>query len=159
MRWRIAIAVLAVIGIAGAVYVGTQPKKGTVEWHKTQYLKILERVSQNTWKDKLQRAYRRVARLPQPLGESDKLFSDVIALQRHQGSLIQLGYLQCVRVFLTNPVSNDVEINGYIGRNADARHFIDIRIDGLRVVQIIAPTSDLSRIEAAIRQADVPASK
>jgi hypothetical protein len=34
MRWRIAIAVLAVLGIAGAVYLGTQPKKGTVEWHK-----------------------------------------------------------------------------------------------------------------------------
>ena len=38
MRWRIAIAVLAVLGIAGAVYVGTQPKKGTVEWHKREYL-------------------------------------------------------------------------------------------------------------------------
>jgi hypothetical protein len=40
MRWRIAIAVLAVLGIAGAVYVGMQPKSGTVEYHKKQFRKI-----------------------------------------------------------------------------------------------------------------------
>ena len=43
MRWRIAIAVLAVVGIAGAVYVGTQPRKGSVEWHKEQWIKANER--------------------------------------------------------------------------------------------------------------------
>jgi hypothetical protein len=153
---RSVIGAIAVVVIGVVVYFLSQPREGTVEWHKREYLKALERLSQNTWKDKLQRVYRRVVRRPQPLGESGRFLSDFIAVERHLDSLVRLGYLQRERVSLTNPHTRSVIRAGYLGRDADEamRRFISIREVGRGVIRIIAPPSELPKIEAAIRKAD-----
>jgi len=149
-----------VIGVA--VYFLSQPKEGTVEWHKSQYLKTLKRLSQDTWTDKLQRVYRRITRRPSPVPwDSDAFSSDVKAFEHHLNSLVRLGFLQEARVSLTNARALNAKQAGFFGRHADEelRRFIAIGTEGDRIVHIVAPPSDLPRIEAAIRQADVPASK
>jgi hypothetical protein len=150
-----------IIGAATAVVIGvvayflSKPKQGTVEWHKSQYLKTLERVSQNTWKDKLKRAYRRVAGRPQPLPwSSETLASDLL---HHRDSLIRLGYLKKTRISLTSTDPETATRAGWLsGRDTGdvLRRFIVITIDGSKVLEVIAPPSELPKIEAAIRKAD-----
>jgi hypothetical protein len=142
-----------VLGIAAVVYVGTQPRKGTVEWHKREYLNSFERMTQNTWKQKLTRFYRRVARRALP--REDRR-ADYKAFDHHLTSLIGLGYLQKARVSLTNAAATNALRARYRGRHADEaiRDFVNVSPVGPQEVMIIAPPSELPAIEAAIRQVD-----
>jgi hypothetical protein len=159
VKKRLIIGAIAVVVIGVAVYFLSQPKEGTVEWHKRQYLKAFERITQTTWKDKLQRVYRRILRQPPP--DSEAFRSDGEAFDHHLASLVRFGYLQETRVSLTNAHANYALRVGYPGGDSDEalRRFIVISIPEPHVLRIIAPTSDLPIIEAAIRQVDVPMSE
>ena len=153
---------MVVIGVAA--YFLSQPKEGTIEWHKREYLKTLERLSHNTWKHKVQRVYCRVARRPFFQSDLETYRSDIRTFEGHQASLVRLGYLQEARVSLTNAFgTNGVDASAvrYLGRDEDEalRRFTIIRTNGLKVVHITAPPSVLPIVEAAVRKADVPPSK
>jgi len=155
MRKRTVIGVIAAVVIAVAAYVVSQPKEGSVEYHKREYLKAFERICQNTLRQKLQRVYRRVARRAAP---PETRRADYKAFDHHITSLIRLGYLQKARISLTNAAAADAMNAGYGGRSANQaiRDFINISPAAPQIVLIIAPRSDVPIIEAAIRQADVP---
>jgi hypothetical protein len=156
---RLRIGAIAALVIGVAVYFLSQPKKGTVEWHKKEYLKAADRLAVNTWKHKLKRvAFRVTGRLLRDSWDADAYRSDVKAFEQHQASLVRLGYLQEGRVSLTNAFSENAIPARYFGDEA-RRGFIAVSREGPQVVHIIAPPSDLPKIEAAIRRVDGPPSK
>jgi len=155
MRKRLVMGAVAAVVIGVTVYFLSQPKKGTVEWHKKEYLKAADRLAVNTWKYKLKRVYRRIAKRPPPGSwDADAYRSDVKVFEQHQASLVRLGYLQEARVSLTAFSENAIPAR-YFGDEA-RRRFIAVSRGGPHVVHIIAPPSDLPKIEAAIRHVDGP---
>ena len=155
MRKRLVMGAVAAVVIGVTVYFLSQPKKGTVEWHKKEYLKAADRLAVNTWKHKLKRvAFRVTGRLLRDSWDADAYRSDVKAFEQHQASLVRLGYLQEARVSLTAFSENAIPAR-YFGDEA-RRRFIAVSRGGPHVVHIIAPPSDLPKIEAAIRHVDGP---
>ena len=97
MGRRIAIVLLAVIGIAGAAYIGKQPKKGTVEWHSARYVTLLTKDSpverlRQVW-EKLRGQRPALRRTP------DRVLKE---LQLHEKALIELGYFEERRFLVFN---------------------------------------------------------
>jgi hypothetical protein len=101
VRKRIIIGLLAVVVIGVGVFFLSQPKKGSVEYHKREYLATLDKLFGRRWVDRvwsyLDKAGARRERLSSE--EKDGL---ELRLVRHQRSLIDLGFL-VERQF---PVSN-----------------------------------------------------
>jgi hypothetical protein len=89
MRWLIAIAVLAVIGIAGMVYVGTKPRKATVDWHKREYENYMQCLAgKRTLLDRIRSVFGLANRPDRHM--------------EHRRALIDLGYLEEREIILTN---------------------------------------------------------
>lgn len=161
MRKRIVIGLLALVVIAGLAFFVSQPKKGSVEWHKREYLAAWDRIEEKTWSDRVRRVYQRVMNVPEGTSRSasDKFHLAAESADQHLAALVRLGYLKTIRVDVTNrEISHVSGVAVYNGRTAAevAREFIDIAAAGPRAIAITAPAKRLPEIEAAIRKADVP---
>ena len=98
MRKRIAIALLIVSVIGVVVFVVLEPKPGSVEWHKREYLVGMDRASERTWRDRLRRVYTwitgaKVVGMTQ--SERIALFEK---LKLHENYLVALGFLQAKEI-------------------------------------------------------------
>jgi hypothetical protein len=168
VRWRIAIAVLAVLGIVGAVYLSTQPKKGTVEWHKREYFSTLERVYGQRLIDRVRQAtYRKTGwawvRPTQMLDQREQLRAKI---ESHRTALVASGYivehtfpLTNVSAFKDTVLAKRPNQGGAWKR--DMRPFLTcvIKLSHEGSVSVIGPPEDMGFWQNAIRQADVPKTK
>ena len=148
MRWRIAIAVLIVIGIAGAVYVGTEPRKGTVEWHKRGYLgqfhsPIRQWIVEHT-PDRMSQAietsrYRR--------------------MEHHWAALVRLDFIRETLVVVSNsPASVISKVIPEKVKPCDDLRFFSYEL-GTNSISLWCTEERIGAWQDLIRQADVPETK
>jgi hypothetical protein len=99
MRKRIVIRILGIITVGVLVFVLSQPKKGSVEWHKRKHLAA----SQGPLTTQIQNLWNRVRGSDERYGYG---FDD--EQKTHQQTLIDLGYLQRREFVFTNRSVDDV---------------------------------------------------
>ena len=94
MRKRVIIGVLAIIGAGFLLFVLSQPKKGSSEWHQREFRAAYDRLTGRTWLDRVRGFCRRVLglRIP-PMGKYERN-SLCDRLDRHEKALIDLGFLK-----------------------------------------------------------------
>jgi hypothetical protein len=94
VRKRIIIGLLAVVVSGAVAFFVSQPKKGTVEWHKREYLEVRDQLLGRTWKDAARRFCARVtnASIFQQKRESRTALWAIF--HRHEKALIDLGFLE-----------------------------------------------------------------
>jgi hypothetical protein len=89
VRKRLVIGALAAIVIGFAAYVLSQPKEGTVEWHKRRYEKEMHRIDgKGTLFDRIRSEFGLPSRPSRHM--------------EHRQALIDLGYLEERQIILTN---------------------------------------------------------
>jgi hypothetical protein len=144
MRWRIAIAVLAVIGIAAAVYLGTQPKKGSVEWHKREYENHMQRLAgKRTLFDRIRSVFG-LARRPDRHME-------------HRRALIDLGYLEEREIILTNNPEGFSQALVQWATNEFPQSWLwAFGVRSNSVMFLRAERHNMKKWEEAVRRIDVP---
>jgi hypothetical protein len=156
MRKRVVTGAIAVVVIGVAAYVLSQPKKGTVEWHKANYMKCFNRMWGNTLWWRTERIARRVAGLPPPAKPDPRAANEALS---HLSALVELGYLSERRYAITNRSLNDV-----LGRTLHARRILGRRylppqlterIDQGQLVVVALPEITM-KYDELIAQADVP---
>ena len=155
MRKRIIIGLLAVVVIGVVVFLISGPKRGTLEWHKREYLAELDRLY---GRESLVKRFARVIHewtgMGQRIGQTER---GVVA---QENALIKLGYLERREVILTNlPIGNAFQA---IGREAATGIPGLCRItagEKTNVVVVTALREDMPKWEELIRKLDVPESR
>ena len=160
MRKRIVIGLLILSAIGIAVFFFSQPKKGTVEWHKREYVGAWKRLHQETLMDDAKRFVYWIAggRSPVIVRTGSEYGAFRAQVHSNRCALINYGYV-CERTFyLTN--SSAVKVFSTQSfrdawRNA-RREFLDAETPGTNVIAIMATREDMTVFADAIRKADVP---
>ena len=143
---------LAIIGVGALVWLVTQPKKGSLEWHKREY----EAAAQGSLTFRLKNLWWQIR------GEDRR--SRVISEERneHQQALIHLGYLE-QREFVISNRSIDEVINevARLFRVRPTRWglqdvFLDVDTRGTNIIIIVAARDDMPVVAKIIRKTDVP---
>jgi hypothetical protein len=149
------IGATAALVIGVAAYILSQPRKGTVEWHKANYMKCFNRMWGNTLWEKTQRVARRVVGLPPPQPDPQAA-NEALS---HLSALVELGYLSERRYAITNRSLNDVlsrtlHARWVLGRKHLPPQLTE-RIDQTQLVVVALPEI-ADKYDELIRQADVP---
>jgi hypothetical protein len=154
MRTRFLATVLVLMGLSGAVcYIlialkspkpaergVSEPKEGTVEWHKREILRILKK----------------------PDGSLMITQEEAERVAEHQRQLVKLGYLQEREFVITNrPMKEVMRTSGEIMAEAERsrpiqREFTDTAMRGTNGLFVRALPEDMALISNAIRKADAP---
>jgi hypothetical protein len=148
MRKRIVIACVAVVVIGVLAVWLSQPKKGSVEYHKSAYLRAIPgpgkwlgfapRVVQQAW------SARRTERLA-----------------FHWEALQENGYLRDSGFVVSNVAPSDVAqtvLDRVSGLGSKHSHFVWVSDTDSNVVVITAPMAVMKQLEEWVRAADVPES-
>jgi len=162
MRKRIIIGLVAVVVIGVAALFLSQPKEGSVAWHKREYW-AAKKALRPSWQYRLRTEYHRLTRTPdrRPVRgcESDELTQKVIKMMTSWDALVEHGYLTRKEFFLIHqPMSR---VANHLKRAAQAEFSADT-IWELRSTSfensiiVYAPLADRSKWEELIRKADVP---
>jgi hypothetical protein len=88
MRKRIVTGLAVVVAIGAAVFFLLQPKKGSLEWHKQQYLAAANRLAENRFYDRLRRTF-----YPATGKGTRAERRDATRMEEHRKALVELGYL------------------------------------------------------------------
>jgi hypothetical protein len=151
----IGLAVLAVIGAGG--YMLSLPRKGTVEWHKREYLAAMNGPSIS---ERVKRTARRLMGRAHSFGVSGERLNRI---RQHQSALIELGFLERRELALTNLPYIPVKqlqwsvFSGATGRiPPDRLRFSQFSATSAEVLTVIAPPQDMPILEGLIRKLDVP---
>jgi hypothetical protein len=101
VRKRIIIGLLAVVVIGVVGFFVSQPKKGSVEWHKREYFEVRDQLLGRTWKDAARRFCARVtnASIFQQNSESRPPLWAIF--HRHEKALIDFGFLEKRTLFFS----------------------------------------------------------
>jgi hypothetical protein len=144
---------LAVVVIGIAVYLLSQPKEGSVEWHKREYRSARMSLAAAT------RSVSNGAPV-QPLTRSERQ-PLVNKLYAHEEALLAAGFLAKRELPLNGadatPVIMELASESAIEGYASGRLKVDVR--GTNIVDTLvltAPSNDLPKWEALIRKADGP---
>ena len=86
MRRRIVIGLLAVAVIFAEAIIGLQPKKGSVEWHKREYLIAANRLAENRFIDRVRRAFSKTTK-----GPALKERENAAKIEEHRKALARAG--------------------------------------------------------------------
>jgi hypothetical protein len=98
VRKRIVIGLLILSVIGTAVFFFSQPKRGSVEWHKREYLAAMDRAAERTWRNKLRRVYARITGT-KVVGMTQSERSALLErLKQHENYLVALGFLQAKEI-------------------------------------------------------------
>ena len=168
MRRRLIIGAIVAVVIGVAVYFLSQPKQGTVEWHKREYFSTLERVYGQRLIDRVRQAtYRKTGwawvRPTQMLDHREQLRAKI---ESHRAALVASGYIVEHKFPLTNVSAfKDTVLakrpNQGGAWKRDTRPFLTcvIKLSHEGSVSVIGPPEDMGFWQNAIRQADVPETK
>ena len=161
MRKRIVIGLLAVVVIGVVAFFVSQPKKGSVEWHKREYRDVMNQLSGRSVGQRFWRLRRQLT------GES--VYTDLPAdissrWEFHKQFLLDAGYLEQRAFRLTNAATFDPGVMYSAGQKMIPNErmrlslFVPSIQRGTNVVNILGPREDMPIWEEVIRQADVPES-
>lgn len=148
-----------VIGVAA--YFLSQPRRGSVEYHKREYLKTVARWEEKRIVDRLKDAYYRMRNVT-PDRDMNTFMANLDTMHHHAACLVRLGYLAEFQYASTNGRHAIFRImncgynyrNQYLERADVMRDFTLIGEPSSNVISVIARPSDLPAIETAIRKAD-----
>ena len=164
MRKRIIIGLLAiaVIGVV-AVFVA-QPKKGTLEWHKREYLSAWKILHEETWAERVKALYYRVTKTvrPTPIW-GDREEQAEVKLRANQTALIRLGYFAQHRVALSNRSSMQL-LNDFMKTPPGQRQlvqrgqwrWIDLQDEGTNALLLTGPRELIREFDAYVNKGDDP---
>jgi len=148
MRKRIAIAIVAVLVVSVGVYlvsVFSGPKRGTVEWHKREYLDA--RMAGGKWIE-----------LAPGFVEQWYVGRQVERAEFHFHALVQRGYLTSreFSVSYATPVDVEAAVIPRVSRFGSNSWFVDVSRSESNTVKVTAPHGILKEVEELVRKADVP---
>ena len=164
MRKRIVIGVIAAVVIGVAAYVLSklsQPRNGSVEWHKAKYMKCFRRMHGNTvWERTERLAKRFVGIAPVTNTQTKGQLRAETEARYHLSALVRLGYLAERRYVITNRSLNDVLGRTYRERRVLGRKYMPLylteRVQGADQLSVVALPEVASRYDEMIRKAEVP---
>ena len=161
MRKRIALALLIVSVIGVALFFLSQPKKGSAEWHKREYL----RATKGDLRTRAQSMWLRIR------GKADPfvlLSSEMPRLAEHQRALIELGFLEKQELVFSNRTAEGVLFAGSF-ESMRSNLLADPRLKQLQwefvemtpstqetSIILVAPRHAFAALEEFFRKADVP---
>src|SRR5687768_12494047 len=117
MRKRIVIGVIVAVVMGVAVYVFTEPRKGSVEWHKREYIKARDWVDKPRFVEWVKATFCKMTGTP--YRTSARTDFDTVYKQRLASwhALRRLGYLREEMFFLEHqPKSRVVMLINRVGR-------------------------------------------
>ena len=145
---------IGLMTIAAGTYLITEPRKGSVEWHKQKYLAAANGSPLSEMRNRIAARLRGKRYVPQ-------LSSDRSGrIERHQQALLELGFLEERRIVPTNFMYAPHRIDQWQWHVLwMARHdipderliFPRFRDNGGGTVRVIAPREDMPAIERAIQ--------
>jgi hypothetical protein len=146
---RLLIGAIAVVVIGVAAYFLSQPRKGSVEYHKREYLRINKRGSSVPWVDRRS--------VPHIVGS---FYGWRLSRQSdfHYSALIEAGYLRKSVFMISNSPALDVLQAARIEWPPHVIEIIRISWDTNRIT-ITAPSDWIEKLGPAIREADAPETK
>lgn len=157
MRKRILIGGIAVILIGIAAYMLSQPKKGTVQWHKAKYMECVNRMWGTTLWGRVQRYAKQTVGIAAPEIPDRRAQTEA---RSHLSALVDLGYLSERRYVITNTSLNDVLARTYQQRRIFGRTYLppDLteRVEGADRLVVTALPDLALQYDDLIRQADAP---
>ena len=153
MRKRIVIGLLILSVIGTAVFFFSQPKEGSVEWHKKEFTEAASRMKPGAWAQRLGRTYQNVTRRQAPWihdwhEEKEKYLSSYAAL-------VNMGYLERRRFALTNQHGKEIRRAVERGLGSQKEGFVWFLATRDAIV-VMAPRTMMPRVEEIVRKADVP---
>lgn len=155
MRKRVGIAVIAVVILGLFLYVLSQPKKGSVEWHKRAYLAAWKRLNLDDWRSRFARFLNDKASLkPDSLypSESERgLLTEKIA--SHRRALVRLRYLT-EKVIVVSDAPDDSLVQSMPEWPEKDSPFLDFEFisdKGTNGVLITGPVTSIEPWEKSLR--------
>ena len=160
MRKRVVLTAIVAVVIGVAAYVISQPRKGTIEWHKAKFMKCFNRMWNDTLWGRTERLAKRLVGFPPPPTPHPGAATEA---RSHLSALVALGYLAERRYVITNRSLNDVLGQTYqrrrvLGRKHHPLHLTE-RVEGADQLAIVALPEVALQYDDLIRQADVPKTK
>jgi hypothetical protein len=180
MHKRVFIGVVAAVVVGAVAFVLSQPKKGSVEWHKSEYLAAANRLAENRFYDRLKRTFYRAAGKTPGKPQTPRVETrNAVRIEEHRKALVQLGYLvenqfalkyravdQIKGAFANTLVKPPGVINGqlWISTQGDTivattpAHVIGQFSVSTRknTIVVTAPRDVIAKCAEQIRKADVP---
>ena len=153
---------MVVIGVAA--YMVSQPKQGSVEWHKRRYLRAFDLTYHLTLKDRTVDFCRRVAGLPAAVRPLPDL-SSAKGLSRNWAALRKKGFVRVEIVYLNSRTSAEVlrvlprKLAGTPAYHQKLTGVAGGNWGGRQIIIVDAPASDVARWIELIWHADVPETK
>ena len=156
MRKRIVIGLIVVAGVAVTLTVFSVPKKGTVEYHKREYLEALYA---RTWRERIHDRWDRVVL------NTDRGYSrirspqEVERIDRHQRALIRLGYLE-ERIFKASsvPFSNfSYNVDLAVRKKSPPSEFWHVGLSGTNELRIVTPKGKMPTVDEVMQEVGLSA--
>jgi hypothetical protein len=146
---RIVIVALAVLVIGVLAFVLSQPRKGSVEWHKREYLRAID----------LDYGESVIAKVRRFLPRSKT--GDRANMKLHERSLIAAGFLEQREIAITNTMEVASAVLEKLNppKNVDPFTFASlITRDQREMIVITALPTNIDKCEELVRKADLPES-
>lgn len=156
VRKRLIIGAVAVVVIGVAAYLVSQPKEGTVEWHKREYRRACERLYRNTLIDKVRAICGRVIRIGPRSTEKEPEI-----IRHHEQALIKARYFSERKFALTNDATDVMARLGMllIKASTNLTGYPSVQWASISSIRVVGPAKDIPLWEEMVRQADVTESK
>jgi hypothetical protein len=161
VRKRIAIAVLVIVGVAVLVYVVSQPKKGSVEWHKREYRVAMDHWMGRSFSERARQLYAKVFGVPGRERAIAEFHRKARIVDRHQRALIRLGYLEEQMFIASNtPVANLSAAIDVVARKTVTNHdFFVVALSGSNGIKVVNIKGNLPPQEEVWRVIDLAPQK
>ena len=145
---------MVVIGMAA--FFLSQPKMGSVEWHKRKYLDAWKRLNEQTLADKVKNFLNRIA--GRKVTTQFWSRENHERVQSHRAALLTLGYLDQQAFDLTNCSRAQVLSSPAFAfaHRGSHREFVMITIQDTNTLHIIAARQNMPLFVEAIRKVDKP---
>jgi hypothetical protein len=144
-RLVIGAIVLLVIGVAA--YMLSQPRKGTVEYHKVEFLRATKLGPMTSYLEEM------------------GVINDPKRSRRefHRQQLLKAGYLTTATFVISNRPLHDAFLEVWAGLSgvltAEEEVFVDRRWKSPDMIIVVAPNETMKSVEGFIRKLDVPETK
>ena len=158
MRTWIVIGAGAMVAVGMLAFVVSQPKRGSVEWHKREYhaIRVDGAERDPDLSERVRQVYGRVVRRMAPRLTEAERHALVNEMDGHQKALVELGFLVTREVVVGQnsyaalmALHSTRAVEGY----ASGRFVSDGSFGTGAVIAVTAPAVDVSRWEEIVRDA------
>jgi hypothetical protein len=162
MRKRLVIAAIAAVVIGVAAYLVSQPKEGTVEWHKRRFERGWKKMAGETRWDRILQTINRT------VGTELRAKPDYAELEKQTDAdyeaLLRLGFVAKKYYAFTNKTLDIdapwiTDVYRVLPRERAMFSCFGVADFGSNVLSVVAPPEDIPAWEKFVAEADAPATK